>query len=302
MNYSFFRRHGGFMAIVLTLHGVLHGAAWAEEAVLSPTETARQAFEAAANNRPELVFDLLPPSYQKDVESLVIAFADSADPETWNKTRALIGKISSVLLGQQDLLAIVIGKHMPSADDPHTLKEGLEALSAMTGHWASSGMSDLERLRQGNLRQLLATEGQALMAAMERVAGFAPDRGVRANVWASAQAATVELVSADENTAVIRTAMGDETEDIQLVRIEDRWIPEEMAQNWQTSVAEMRRNIAAMDFSSPQGQQRKQMATMMLETADNVLSQIKQARTVEDIDRIVAGMMALMMGGAGMQP
>ncbi len=301
MKYSVTRRCGGFIAIILVLGFMPHGDTVAQQDALTPTETVQQAFSAADRNRPEMIFDLLPASYQNDIENIVVAIAQNADVETWNQARNLIAKFSRVLMRQQDLLTTVLIKHIPATDDPRSLKDGIKALSAMTGHLAASGISDLERLQQGNLRQLLATDGHALMAALEKVAGAAPDTGDRTDLWASARTATVELLNADENTATVRTIVGDETEDIDLVRIDGRWIPAEMADGWQESMSEMRRNIAAMDMSTPKGQQQKQMAAMMLGMADGILSQIEQAKTVEDIDRIVAGMMALMMGGGNMQ-
>ncbi len=267
--------------------------------VHNPPRSFLAQLESIAANQPEQIFDLLPKSYQNDIEEVVVAFARNTDTAVWNQTRGLLGKISRVLTVQQDLLATALTKHIPDSDDPDALREGIAALSLVAGHLGNSGMSDIQRLKQGNLRQLLADDGHILMESLETAAGTVSGNINQPNMWSSARSATVEVLTADDDTATIRTVVGEEIEDIELLRVDGRWIPAEMADGWQESIASQRQAIASM--ATPEGRQQQQMATMMLGMVDGVLSQIEQAKTAEEIDRILAGVMALMMGGGAMQ-
>ncbi len=299
MNQSSRKWSVGIIAVCLLLTLVPRQETVAGPAALTPEQTVLQAFQAIAANQPEQIFDLLPDSYQNDIEEVVVAFAHNTDTAVWNQARGLLAKISRVLTVQQDILATALTKHVPDSDDPEALREGIAALGLVTGHLGNSGLSDIQRLKQGNLRQLLADDGHTLMKALETAAGTVSGNINQPNMWSSARSATVEVLTADDDTATIRTVVGEEIEDIQMVRVDNRWIPAEMAEGWQESIASQHQTIASM--ATPEGRQQQQMATMMLGMVDGVLSQIEQAKTAQDIEQIVAGVMAMMMGGGAMQ-
>lgn len=299
MNHTLRRCPVMLIAVFLLLTFAPRHETAAGPVALTPEQTALQAFQAIAANRPERIFDLLPASYQNDIEEVIVAFASNTDAVSWNQARGLLNKISRVLTTQQVLLAEALTQHIPNSDEPGALKEGIAALGLVTGHLGTSGMSDIQRLQQGNLRQLLAEDGHTLMKALEKAAGTVSGNLNRPNMWSTARSATVEVLASDGDAATIRTVVGEETEDIDLMRVDGRWIPAEMAEGWQESIASQRRTIASM--ATPEGQQQQQMATMMVGMVDGFLTQIEQAGTAEEIDRIISGAMMLLMGGGTMQ-
>ncbi len=290
----------GCLATVSWLQGISAQAEPPREAAAAPEAMVRQALTAVAANQPEQLYDLLPGAYQRDIEQLVVGFASYVDSALWDQGRAILTKLSRVLVGQHDLLSTVFAKQMPPTQNAQSVRDGIAALGTLLSYLANSNFSNLERLKQGDLRELLATDGHALMSMLETVSMAAPDSDDHKNMWSMMRGATVERVSLENDKATVRILSGDETEELQLVRVDDRWIPAEMAAEWQTSIDEMKQSIAAMNPANPESQQRRMVASMTMGMIDNFLTQIEGAKTEQDIDNIIGGMMMMMMGGGMM--
>ena len=84
--------------------------------------------------------------------------------------------------------------------------------------------------------------------------------------------------------------------------MEDRWVPQEMADEWTTQMAEARAKLEAINPA--QMEQQKPQILSVFAMIDGVLTQIDAAQTQEQFDQALQGammpMMGLMMMGQGM--
>ncbi len=270
------------------------GVAASVTQTITPEETVRQAFDALTHNHPQKLFDLLPESYQQDIERMVVAFAEQANAGTWKQFRAILGRLSRVLTKQEHLLMEVFAEQAAADKTPETMQNGIKALAAAFDHLAESKLLDLDRLQQGKIRELLATDGSALFGALQNVVKASSDKE-DADVWAAVRDARIELLDMDQDTATVRTVIDEESEEIKLTLVENRWIPTEMADGWQKSINEINEYIALMDPASPEGQQRNIQASMVLSMIDGFLTQIESAETREDLDRLLENLFMLPM-------
>lgn len=92
---------------------------------LSPEATVRQAISAVGEGRLELLWDLLPPSYQKDLNDIVREFGKSVDAETWDSLMRTSNRYLSVSLAKQSM--------MMQTPDFKNLTRGLSSLGQVPG-------------------------------------------------------------------------------------------------------------------------------------------------------------------------
>lgn len=255
----------------------------------------REALTAWQANQPDVVFGMLPQSYQQDLEAIVTGFANRMDTELWHKGRGLLAKLAAVGSDQRALLVQFAVQQQGEQANAETVGQGLDAGTALIRQLAASPLLDLERLGQGRLKALLAETGPVLMETSGQLAqsGLADDAQ---NPWELARAIDqVTLVSAEGDHATVSI---DPDEPPQaFVRVEGAWIPAEMAEGWDDWRRETMQSVAALDFTSPEGQRKKSQAMMMMSMLDGVLDQASRAQSVEELQ---AGLMGLMMMGGGM--
>ncbi len=251
-----------------------------------PLATVRHAFNAVESNQPDRLWDLLPASYQHDMQALMVAFATTADADTWNRVRNLLARFSRALDKQNELVFGAVAQRKPMTDaEAARLREWIAAVSKLSGYLAVNPITDRERWQQGRLRDLLAVEGRALIVLLQTLSESMPDADD--NLWQKTRDANVELLSIDGDEASVRVTIADDEDDITLKRVEGRWIPAEMAENWQQTAREMQQQIADMDPATPEGRQGRMQTQMVLGMIDGMLTHFEQAESEDELAQIV---------------
>lgn len=272
------------------------GSAYLQPAEATPEKTFDQALAAIKANEPDELFALLPPSYQKDIDEVVAGFAGKMDSEIWEQGRRILQRVANLAKTKRALLIEMATQNKTEEVDPAEVGASIDSFSSLFGQLAGGPAADLQRLKQGNIKELLATQGRQLMQAAEKASKAAPAPNAKQNnPWKRADETKIEMVSIDGNTAAVKVTVKDESDVIQMTKVEGRWIPAEMATDWQEQMAKTKDAIAKMDYTTPEGQQKKMQAMMMLGMVDMVVGQIEQANTAQEIQNSLMGLM--MMGG-----
>ena len=94
-------------AIAVCLASALPLAKAAEE---GPESLITAPIQALEENNPKLIWEMLPASYQKDLNGLVQAFAKEMDAELWDAGFELAGSIGELLRTKKDLVAGAISQ------------------------------------------------------------------------------------------------------------------------------------------------------------------------------------------------
>lgn len=279
------------------------------QAQAGPDKTFTAAMKAIESNQPDQIFAMLPPSYQKQIDEIVTGFAGKMDMELWTQGRAIAQRVAGLATSKRDLMIEIAMKDREDDFNQEELGASIDAFAQMLGLIANGPITDLQRLRQGNVQQLLATEGRKIMQTMEKASKVAPTQQAQeANFWEKARQTKVETESISGDNATLKITVGkDLVESVDMVKIEDRWIPSEWAADWQEMFDGAKEGIAAIDFTSPEGQQQKMQTMMAMGMLNMVVGQLEQAKTAEDLQSALMGLMMMgsmgFGGGApGMQP
>ena len=201
-------------AIAVCLASALPLAKAAEE---GPESLITAPIQALEENNPKLIWEMLPASYQKDLNGLVQAFAKEMDAELWDAGFELAGSIGELLRTKKDLVAgaisqigfddldLISGEVTIGADGPTPeLISGLETAGTLLEKLAKSDLCTMAKLKTIDLGQVADTLGRDMITLMEDSAKAAGEtdpfglellRGIK-----------VEVVSEDGDNATIKVS------------------------------------------------------------------------------------------------
>ena len=201
-------------AIAVCLASALPLAKAAEE---GPESLITAPIQALEENNPKLIWEMLPASYQKDLNGLVQAFAKEMDAELWDAGFELAGSIGELLRTKKDLVAgaisqigfddldLISGEVTIGADGPTPeFISGLETAGTLLEKLAKSDLGTMAKLKTIDLGQVADTLGRDMITLMEDSAKAAGEtdpfglellRGIK-----------VEVVSEDGDNATIKVS------------------------------------------------------------------------------------------------
>lgn len=293
-----------FFASIMLAATILTGCGKAK--VPAPPATPDKAIEAAAaaivDNQPDAIFAIMPKSYQNDINTLTKEFAEKMDTDVWNGVRDRLGRISGILKDKGDLIADSMAEMQRLPDEEKAkMKKTLQSAANTLKTLSSSVFTDLDALKKGDLFPLLQTEGREIMKGLEQIALNA--EAGDDNPWKAMQGVTVALVNQEGDSATLKITANGETEEVEMTKVEDAWVPADMASEWNDMVQQARDNIAKIDMTTEENKAMKTQIMAMMSGVDSMLTQLESAEDKETIQGVINGMMGMLMGqmtGGGM--
>jgi hypothetical protein len=271
---------------------IVSGCGGAEK---TPDAVVLQVTKAINDNQPQVLFQALPDSYQKDINSLVSDAAKKMDGEIWTEGRGLIQSILTIAKTKKEL--ILNTQMLASAPDKEALNKSWDESIGVLTMLLDSDLADLDQLRKGNVANLLADSGSKIMKKAAELYASQPDQADNILKKISGIKATVVSQEGDSAKVKIETE-GETPEEIDFVRVEGKWIPKDLADGFATQIAEIRENLAELDYTTEEGKATKTQILGQIAMVKTVLEQAEAAQTSADFDGILMGlMMGIMMGG-----
>ena len=261
----------------------------------SPDGTVRFVMEQLADRHPEVLWQALPPTYQKDISELTHTFAAKMDPEVWSSAFALGSRTAALLRDKKDIILASSYADM-AGDERDNLASGWDAGVGFLDSFFSSDVSRLDALETIDWGNYLATTGRDLMnLAAERSKASGKD-AFDEEITKKLEQAEIELVSRDGDSATVKVSAPDEDpEDIELTRVEGRWVPSDMADDWDANVAEAKQKLAAL--SDEEIEQSSMQTMMFIGMLDGVVAQLETVETSEEFEQAIQGILGPFLEG-----
>ncbi len=272
----------------------------ADKIPASPDGTVQFVAEEVAAGHPEVVWEALPQTYQSDITELTHLFANTIDPEVWNKTFAVLRKTAVVLQDKKDLF---LGSQMLSMaqDRQDEVADNWDTAAVVLSTLVNSDIGNLESLKTIDWSQFLATTGAQLMQVAKETSAATEDNDFETEFLAKVKGMDIEVLENIDGTAKLRiSAPDEEPEEFQMTLVEGRWIPSDMAKDWDQNVAEARTKLESVTPETTA--QQKMQIMMFVGMADAFVDQVAQAKTSEELDQMLQGILGGMMGGNGPGP
>lgn len=277
--------HHRLIAVVATLAMV----AWVAPAPAeSPEATVRRVAAGLADQQPAVLWDALPPSYQREATALIHDYAAAVDPALHARGVAVGRKAVTVLRAQRDL---ILGSQLAAgfAADRGRAEKGWDAMVSVLDTLFGSELADLGKLRSMDPGAFLRTTGRQLMPLLAEVSKGSADDPYANAFAASVEGLKVEVVESSADAATLRlTPASRPSRDLRLVRVEGRWVPEDFATSWASTVADGRAQIAAM--GSPEASQQKAQVLLGLGMVEGLLDQVAAMKTPQELDAAFQGL------------
>ena len=261
----------------------------------SPEGTVRAVAEGLADRHPEILWQALPPTYQQDITELTHAFAERMDPAVWEAAFGLGSRTAGLLRDKKDI--ILSSSMLKAAGEEHEKVEGgWDEMVDLLDSFFASGVSSLDTMKTIDWEKYLATTGRDLMnLAAERSKADGDDTFDREFTQKLLQT-KIEVISSEGDSATLRmTAPDEEPEDMQLTRVEGRWVPNDMAEDWDQNVAEARQKLS--EVTDEEIQQGSMQAMMMIGMVDGVLAELETVETAEEFELAIQGLLGPFLGG-----
>ena len=259
----------------------------------SPEGTVLAIAEALQNNQAEILWIALPESYRRDITEITKTFAEKMDPVVYDQGFAIVMRAVDVLDDRKDII-LASETFKSTGADADEIREGLSNTQVFTDTLKESEIATLAGLGSVDWEQFLATTVNTMIT---NAAAIQAEGGENIfNELASLKVETVDL--ADDRATLRISSDNQEPEDVEMARVEGRWVPAEMADEWAQGMEDARQGLAEMTPESMAAQ--KTQIMMFFGMADALIEQIASLQTPEEFDAAIGPMLAPFVGGPSM--
>ena len=281
--------------------------------------------KALKEKDPKLLWEMLPASYQSDINGVAQEFAKNMDAELWNAGVGLLKEVGALLDAQKELLAKMSAESDPNTN-PEEAKQAMEVLAKVIKKFAESELGSLDKMKSIDLGKVADTFGKDILNLAEETAKLTGETDPFQ--LAALKAIKVEVVNQDGDNATIKVSGLPEVDlsglqgglppgipglpggldgapipdfstfengEQKLTKVEGKWVPAEVVDDWKAGITEAKLglselgNIPALD---------KQMAVSMIGSLTKALGGMKTAKNEQEFQMAMLGAMGAAMAGA----
>jgi len=267
---------------------------------LGPAETVEHVSRSLSEGHPVALWQGLPASYQADATELLRAFTAGMDRTLWNKTFAVVAKLSRLLADKQQwILAHPLVAQQLADSGSSDVDGAWKELVGLIDLVANSELADLDQLATLDIEAFLSGTGERIVQQVADLSDRAPEstRSEYLDAVTSLPSVRATLVAEQEGRATVRIeSAGEKPRTETLVRVEGKWIPTALADSWPSQMARVRESIAKM--SSEAWEQQTQARLLKLSMVEGMLDNLLAANTADQFNTAVGAAMGGMMAMA----
>ena len=246
-------------------------------------------------NKPQAFWEFLPGSYQNDVNGLVHDFAERMDADLWNRTFKIVQRIVKILETKKEFILENPMLKQNERVDVEGIAANWDAMAGLLSTLVNSEVSDLDKLKEIEIGAFLAQTGGSMMDQLSALSAMTPDDRL-ATFKQDLSVLKANVVKSEGDTATVKLEMAGElakTKEVELVRVEGKWIHKTMADEWDASIAKARENLAKI---TPESLAKKKEQTLkQLDGFDQFLGKLEEAKTAEEFNMALMPMTAMIM-------
>ena len=236
---------------------------------MSAEETIAALREQTQAGHPIVLFDLLPPSYQSDMESLVQQAIGKIDPAAWNAVTRSLHDIGDLIVTHQNWVLSHPRLEALPPEGKEFVGDVILPFAGLLREGLDPDAMQIQSLKEKPLRQWLAARDAAIAPYLVQLS-----KQMEQQVGGATTEPEVAVESEDDQTATITLSQGESSVPFVLSRVEGFWVPEMTAQRWDEKIKEAKAALAEIPDGTVGSGAFASMVSTMLEPA---LSPLKQA-------------------------
>lgn len=250
----------------------------------TPKEAVERVVEGLKSDKPVVMWDSMPKSYRKDVDELVDRLAGKLDPELYDKFMSVAGTALKTLEEKKTLVlgSPAMNMAVTKGLDKEEFKKNYDLIVEQMRTFIDSDIRTVQGLKDLSIRKYLLSTGANLMKQSGPLAKMIDEDAM--NQLEKIRVEAIGEVKDGRQTVRI-TGPDGKTEEVTFTKVEDYWVPEEMAEGWSEMVKKAKERIDGIDMMAMKV---KTMAVLAM--AESIIGQFAKANTQEEFN---AAMMSL---------
>lgn len=254
-----------------------------------PAVAIQNVFRGLKNQQPQAVWEFLPASYQNDVNDVVHDFANQMDADLWSRSFGTLRNITEILKTKKEFIFENAEMKQAEKFDPEMLATNWDGLVGVLSTLVNSEIGDLEQMKNVDVGEYVAQTGGSLVNQLSSLSKLVPGDPFN-SALRDLMETQVDLISSEGDTARVQLTPVDLTQsprEVDMIRLEGKWIPKSLSDGWQTNVSLMKLQIAA-GLAPKAIAPRKETMLQTLDVVDQVVDELLEANTAEDFNSVVA--------------
>ena len=248
--------------------------------------TVKTVMSELKENRPQVLWQVLPGSYQADISGLVQEFANQMQESLWDDIFATFSKVVRVL-DEKKLFLLdypMVSAQLSKSPNGEAAYDGMVALLETL---ISSDLFSLDQLRSFDGYRFLSTTGSQIMGQMSHLEALAPEETENLN---KLRTMSVMLIWSEGDRAWVLVEIPDEEpQEVEFILVEGKWILAAMAEAWDTKIAEAREQLNLVAVYPQQMVQFRSVLAIL----DGGLESLLAAETSEQFQASLQGFIGL---------
>ncbi len=256
-----------------------------------------QAGLQAANGKPRALWDALPAGYQKDTTDVIGAFAAKVPEQPYNDGFVIAGKVVKVLETKK---AFVLG-HPALQGGPvkaEDVGKGWDPAVRILSTVVNSDLKTVQSLKTLDVGKFMEGPVAAIVkdaiALTEAVGTAIPAQGAQklADLKSKLKDVKVTVESKTDDKASVKVEGPGEAPSVEeMVKVEGKWVPKELVDEWPTAVAGAKAAISTIEVDPAMVVQFNAMKGAVEPVLDGLLAADSQEAFNAQVDALMKGVM-----------
>ena len=277
----------------------------------TPDGTIKYVLNGIANNKPEVLWEVLPASHQQTLNDELKKLMVNMDPEVLEQIFVVLQKLTGLLKNKKALILEAVNSAAqesgvaPGSGMPPEVTENWDGVVSLLEIVVNSKFSDTAWVQNPDLGVLLKEDGGKLMSSpdLEKLINFAlsengdpdaPKDMAQLRKWI--KGIEVIVVNQTDTTATLKLRSEDikpeepESPEFKMVKVEERWLPEVVTLGLEQVIGQLKQAVP-MGSLADTGMNPQQKAVTMnfLKSVEGVLDAIDKQNTAENMMQAAVG-------------
>lgn len=200
----------------------------------------KEALKAVSDKEPGKIYYMLPDSYQKDVQGIKDMALAKLDKETVDNGLKALDKVISGLEKHKDK---ILEAGLPIPLPKEALGPAVDQIVKLWGILKAAGLDSYDGWKALDVGQFLLANGGTIMKGAMEVAAKTEEGAMVGMVTAMVAAVSVEVKSTTEEETVLLVGMDDDKDEMKFVKVEGKWIPEDLQKGWKEGIEEAKKGL-----------------------------------------------------------
>lgn len=262
----------------------------------------KQVIQALIDNKPDVIWDALPATYQQDVHDLIKMVGQKVDAQLYKQTFSVLQKVVNLLRNKKDFIITMINtdasiKAMASGVNTQEISQSWDGFVTVLDTVLNSEFSDTNFLSNPDMSKFLKGTGTKLMTQFDTLSKIIPQDQLKGKTKELLKGFKVTLITEKGEDAEVSIEIAGKAESLKMKKVEGKWIPEPMAAEWKPGIAKAKTEMES-GLNKTMSPQEKLQFTSMIGVVSSAVDKLEAAKTQSEFTAVVYGVVGEYMAGA----